>query len=202
VGGDVFHRGWQLQVAVGAGLSSSRPLQTDATVGSWVGIGGGIGYTAQGVFPARLNRTLGEANAGVAQGVVLAGSPQRYRTLGVGELRAPVTSLLVYGTALALRSRLPLELLGERLSWGLLGARVYWLIQNPRPQLVGWDAEVANLYLGTPGAATAAASGITSSELRLRLGVRSLDFSRLESMFDGAFFVALEVASGYYTTIF
>jgi hypothetical protein len=201
-GGDIFHRGFQLQVAVGAALASSRPLQSGATAAAWFGLGAGVGYTTQGIFPARVNRTLAELNAGFAEGIFVAGSKERFRSIGVLEARAPVTSLLLYGTAFIFSTRWPLALLGEQVSWGLLGARTYFALAKPNPVLVGWDAEVANVYLGTPGSRDAAASGITSSELRLRLGVRSLDFARVHAMFDGAFFVAAEFTSGYYTTLF
>lgn len=199
-GADIFHRGWQAQIAVNAAFSYANPAHANAATSVWAGVGGGIGFAAQGVFPTRVNRTLVEANVGVAQGYYLAGSDVPFRSLGVIEVRAPVTSFAVYGAAWLFHSRRPLELLGEKMSWGLLGARIYATLGAPRPLLTGWDAEIANLYLGTPGSTNFSLSGITASELRIRLGWRSLDFDRMHSMFDGVVFIAAELSSGFYTT--
>ena len=129
------------------------------------------------------------------------GAGERFRTIGVVEVRVPASTLLLFGMALMLKERWPLDLVGDRFSWGLLGARAYWLLHSPRPHFVGWDAEVANLYLGTPGARHAVRSGITASELRLRLGMRSPDYEMLRPVYDGAFFLAVELNSGFYTTV-
>jgi hypothetical protein len=200
-GAAAFHRGLQLQLVTGAAMSSSKPFQRDATAALWGGVAGGVGFATSGIFPTRLNRTLFEANAGFAQGVLAAGAGERFRTIGVVEVRVPASTLLLFGMALMLKQRWPLDLVGDRFSWGLLGARAYWLLHSPRPHFVGWDAEVANLYLGTPGARHAVRSGITASELRLRLGVRSPDYEMLRPVYDGAFFLAVELNSGFYTTV-
>lgn len=201
-GGDIFHRGWQLQIAVNAALGWAKPFRPSAATSVWVGGGGGVGYTVNGIFPTRVNRTLGEGNIGVAQGYYLAGSTEPFRTLGVVELRSPVTAIVLYGAAALLRSRLPLELLGDKTSVGLFGARAYWAIEPQRLLLTGWDAEVINVYLGTPGSSDASLSGITSSELRVRVGCRDPNFDRMHDMFEGVFFIAAELSSGYYTTLF
>lgn len=201
-GGDIFHRGWQAQIAVNAAFGWAKPFTPDGATSVWVGGGGGVGYTANGIFPTRVNRTLGEANVGVAQGYYLAGSDTPFRTLGVLELRTPASALILYGMAALSRSRMPLELLGDKTSVGLFGARAYAALNTTGLVFTGWDAEVVNVYLGTPGSGDASLSGITSSELRVRIGCRDASFERLQGMFSGVVFVAAEISSGYYTTLF
>lgn len=199
-GTDSFGRGIKLQVLASLAATYEAPFQNDSSLVAWAGIGGGVSYTAQGVFPRRHTRAIFELNAGVAQGVTVAGEADRFRSLGVLEVRAPVTTLLLYGIASTFRSAVPLRILGRDFTFGLLGGRAYWLFAGDRPRLNGWDLEIFNFLLSPSESPRPEASAdLLESEGRVRIGWRSDNGGlALSSIFGGSFVVALEINSGLF----
>jgi hypothetical protein len=199
-GSDVLHRGFQAQIVASAAGSMYDPANGSRSLALWNGLGAGLAFAAQGLFPHRGSRSFFELNAGFAQGILQGNNQPHFPSLLVAELRIPVTTLALYGIGALWHSRTPLNLLGAEMSTGLMGARAYWSTAD-RPQLVGWDAEVLNWSLGAANAEGAASAGLLDMELRVRLGVRTEDLSRLRSFFGGAPFFAFELTSGYYYTL-
>jgi hypothetical protein len=141
---------------------------------------------------------------GAAVGTLAAGGGPRFRTLAIAELRAPATSLLLYLSAMATRSRYPLALTGDGVNFGVLGGRGYFAVDSDGLRFYGWDAEFLDVVLGDSGQVTAAArTGFLDNELRMRIGVRSRDPSvHLPSMFGGAWVTSIEVNSGFFSSLF
>ncbi len=202
-GADAFARGMNLQVLTGLGLSLSDPWKDARSLTTWGGVGAGLAFNAEGVFPYRKTRALVELNAGVTVGYLVAGPGQTFRTLGVTELRVPLTTGFLYLAGWLFKTRAPLSLVGDRFSVGLFGARAYWALDGEGTRLNGWDAEVVNVVLGNGGQATAAAqSGLLDNELRFRVGVRvSSADQRLHRFLGDVFTFSTEVNSGYFTSV-
>ncbi|HLK41582.1 MAG TPA: hypothetical protein VKU41_32765, partial [Polyangiaceae bacterium] len=204
-GSDSFGRGLKVQILASLAATYAGPFEDTSAVSAWGGAGVGVTYSAQGIFPARHTRALVEANVGVAEGVMLAGQGQQFRSVGVAEVRTPVGTLLLFGLASAFRSGSPLDLLGTNvfgnsLTLGVMGARLYWALQDTGATLTGWDAEVLNFLLSPNEPARAAVGAdILQGEGRVRIGWRSDDPRRpLRSMFGGSFVLAFEVNSGLF----
>jgi hypothetical protein len=199
-GSDVFHRGLQLQIVASALTGFSDAASQERSIGFWGGLGAGMAFAARGIFPHRGSRTFIEGNIGFAQGYLLGTDESQLPSLLAVEVRVPVTTLALYGLGALWRSRWPLTFLGSEWSAGLMGMRAYWSTAD-HPQLVGWDAEVVNVFLGDSESRSPTDAGVLDAELRLRLGTRTADLNRLDFPFGGSFFVAVEVSSGYYQTI-
>jgi hypothetical protein len=203
-GADAFGRGWDAQLLASAAVSYADAFQGQAAVVSWGGVAAGLAYSTRNVFPHRKTRALVELNAGAAVGLLTAGNGPRFRTLGVLELRAPVTSLALYGAALGLGSRYPLVAMGDGFAVGVFGGRAYFALDDTGVRFYGWDVEVLDYVLGTSGQVTAAArTGFLDNELRLRLGMRSRDPRiALDSWSGGGFVVSAELNSGFFSSVF
>jgi len=67
-GSDVFHRGLQAQVVASAVNGLYDPLNGDRSVALWGGLGVGVAFATQGIFPHRGSRSFFELNGGFAQG--------------------------------------------------------------------------------------------------------------------------------------
>ncbi|HYP89493.1 MAG TPA: hypothetical protein VEQ59_15100 [Polyangiaceae bacterium] len=203
-GADAFGRGLDHQVVASIGASYTGWLKDSATLTTWGGLGTGLAFSATNVFPYRKTRALLEANVGVAVGTLVAGTGPRFRTLGVAEIRAPVTTLLCYGGAILLGSRYPVALVGDRTTFGLLGGRLYLELDGAGARVEGWDVEFLEFVLGDSGQVTAAArSGFLDREVRFRLGVRSADPSvRLGDRSRDLWVISSEFNSGFFTSLF
>lgn len=202
-GADAFARGMNLQVLTGLALSLSDPWRDSRSLSSWGGVGAGLAFNAEGVFPYRKTRALVELNAGVSVGYLVAGQGPTFRTLGVTELRVPLTTGFCYLAGWLFRTRAPLSLVGDRFAIGLFGARAYWALDAEGTRINGWDAEVINIVLGSGGQATAAAqSGLLDNELRFRVGVRANDTAQaLPDFLGDVFTFSTELNSGYFTSV-
>jgi hypothetical protein len=201
-GQDAFANGWAVQAGASAAVSDTKLLSDSASVSGWAGATVGLTYLAQGILPYVRTRGLFELNAGFAQGVRLAGPTDAFRSLGVLEMRVPLTSLLAAGAGALWHSARPMTwFMGGDVSGGLLGARAYTLLAPNRMLFYGWDAEVLNVLLSPSAVAQPARrSGVLEAEGRLRLGVRSSDPSRpLRTMFGGSFVLMFEVSVGLFS---
>lgn len=199
-GTDSFGRGIKAQIVASLAATYGRPFTNRGSVAGWAGAGVGITYSAQGVFPKRHTRAVAELNAGIAEGVTLAGPADRFRSVAVLELRAPVTTLMLYGIAALFHSGRPLDILGEDVTVGFLGARAYFSLNPGQAVFTGWDVEVINVLLDRSELPhEASKNGILDTEGRLRVGFRS-DDSRdsLRFPFGGGFMAALEINSGLF----
>jgi hypothetical protein len=199
-GTDSFGRGFKAQIVASLATSYARPFTDSGSLAVWAGAGAGITYTAQGVFPKRHTRALAELNGGFAEGVTLAGPADRYRSIAIVELRAPLTTLMIYGVSALFHSGRPLDLVGENVTFGFLGARAYFSLNPDQAVFTGWDVEVMNVLLDRNELPhQASKNGILDTEGRLRLGVRSDDpHDSLSFPFGGGFMAAFEVNSGLF----
>lgn len=199
-GADQFGHGLNGQLLAGLGGSFSAPVTDNAAFTAWGGVGLGLAYTAQGIFPHRRARALAELNAGVAEGLMLAGQGPRFRSLAIAELRLPVTTGILYAAGAYGNTRKSLMAVGQTLSFGILGGRGYFAIDGNKPLFTGWDLEILSLLLGGSGEVTLAArSGLLDPELRMRAGWRAKDAAEpLHELFDGFFVVTMEANGGYF----
>jgi hypothetical protein len=98
----------------------------------------------------------------------------------------------------------PLRLVGGQPSFGLFGGRAYFASDRNVVRFTGWDAEFLNAVLDNVDSARAATgAGLLDTELRGRIGWRARDSDVvLDSMFGGAWFLAVEVSSGFFASPF
>jgi hypothetical protein len=202
-GSDSGADGSSLQINFGVGAGCVHPfLCRDGVV---VGAAGTVGYAYRlaGLFPHRRALAVAELNVGPAfiarvGGAGDDGKSQRVLGAVITELRAPVTTLLVYLTGYAWRTRVPVSLVGNDFAIGLFGARAIWQPEGSRFGLRGWEVEVLNYRLNSADVPDpASVSAAQDTELRLHVGYANFD-SSMKDISNGSIMFDVDVASGYY----
>jgi hypothetical protein len=191
-GGGVSYQ-FSARAGLGCGFFCSNAVFATATGTA------GLGVTATGLFPWHRQYSFLEGNAGAFFEPLLGNDDKERFTMGlVVEVRLPITTLLVAGTAYLWTSRLPTELLFNPFRLGLFGARVFWRTTGKSLQLRGWDIEVADIRLSAADERVSPSrSNVTDTELRFYLGCENFS-SSMDEPLNGVFTIKAEVVGGYY----